>query len=335
MEFEYMTQNNTQKHDIKEFNDVIEFAELIESLPDARAKKIHVEGTLNSEKSFNEYNDLTSEEDFWSKKHVAIVNQSTNQVARIAGSGYRILQHKHFFGKVLDMLNTIGITNISGYVNRINGGNSVAARIIFNDMIIEEPSMGRNIKIGCEFLNSYDKEYAARGSAYNLRLSCTNQMILRNLIKEWVFSRAHVAQNEEQLLDIVSDKQEQFLKLLLSSETKFKSAMNEAIYTNVTYEHPKQIEVFMQKLLQTKKHGENIAEMVHRKAIQEGNHYNVSKWDIYNGMTDYTTHETEGLRNFEWFQFRAEKDVLMNEIKLPSYESVKDLLKLPAPQATA
>jgi hypothetical protein len=52
-------------------------------------------------------------------------------------------------------------------------------------------------------------------------------------------------------------------------------------------------------------------------------------------MTDYTTHETEGLRNFEWFQFRAEKDVLMNEIKLPSYESVKDLLKLPVPQATA
>jgi hypothetical protein len=330
-----MAINNDKKHDIKEFSDIIEFAELIETLPDAVAKKVHIESSLPTEKVFDEYNDLTSEKEFWSQKHVAVVNQSTNQVARIAGSGYRILQHKHFFGKVLDMLNSTGITNISGYVNRINGGNSVAARIIFNDILIEEPSMGKNIKVGAEFLNSYDKEYAARGSAYNLRLSCTNQMILRNLIKEWVFSRAHVAQSEEQLLDIVSDKQEQFLKTLLSSETKFKNAMNEAIYTNVEYTHPKQVEVFMQKLLQTKKHGENIAEHVHKKAIQEGNHYNVSKWDIYNVMTDYTTHETEGLRNFEWFQFRAEKDVLMNEIKLPSYESVKDLLKLPAPQTTA
>jgi hypothetical protein len=310
-------------NDIVRFHDMTEFEEIVADLPMAVTKKIHVEDSNKNMNPFEEYHNLRDEEEFWNKGNVAIVNERTNQLARVASSGYKILQHPHYFAKVAECCKTANQTSIKGYVRQTNGGNSVTVRLVFNDLFVEEPQKGMNIQVGAEFNNSYNFDYAARGAAYNLRISCTNQMVMRNLIKEWVFCRAHVAKSEEDLLDIVAGKTEEFFGELLTSQPKFKLAMENAIDTDVTFTDIRQIEALFKRMFEGKKHSENMADMVRRIAQPVGNEFTISKWDLYNVVTDYTTHDVEAPKMFDTMQYRAEKNILINPIEVPTMEEVK------------
>jgi hypothetical protein len=308
---------NTQKYKEYKINGIGCFEDIVmEKMPDAEKKPIHVKDT-SAVNEFGEYQEVTQKEGFWNSKNVAIVNTNTKEVAQIASDSYRILQHKDFFLNVADNLRKNGITDIKGYVRECDGGNSYTARMIFNTVEIEEPSMGTNIKVGGEFSNSYNSSYAAKGAAFYLRLSCTNQMRLQNIIPECVFSRSHMAVDEMALYEAVTIKAEDFMRSLIVSGVKFREVMENSIDTDITYDNPLKLDYALKEIFGTQKHSENISELAHNVARKVGNEYSISQWDLYNVVTDYASHTPLAPNIFDQILIKGEANILNKPVNIP------------------
>jgi hypothetical protein len=253
--------------------------------------------------------------------HVAVVNTKTNEVAQIASPNYKILPHADFFSMTSDLIRQAGSDDVKGYILETNGGDSYTARLIFNDIEIEEPNKGANIKVGMEFSNSYDSVYSARGRAFYLRMSCTNQMIMQNIIPECMFSRSHNAINEMALLEAVTIRAERFMSNLVSSGAKFKNVMENAIETELYYEHPIQVQNLFEDIFGGERHAKKMIDGINHVATKEPNNkYSLTKWDLYNMVTDYASHKEVTPNVFESILQKAESKILLNKnLAMPVY----------------
>lgn len=245
-------------------------------------------------------------------KHFAIVNTRSNEVAQIVSDQYKILNHKDFFSMVSDTVRSTGSENMKGYVLESNDGDSYTVRFIFDDIEVTEPGKGQNIKVGMEFSNSYDSAYAARGRAFFLRISCYNQMILQNIIPECMFSRSHSARSEIALLEAVTIKAENFAKQLVQSGVKFQNVMEDAIGDNLVFEKPVQVEDLFKQVF-TERHAQKISDIARRAATRSTEGYNLTRWDLYNAVTDYVSHQPITPNVFEQILVKAENKILNNK----------------------
>jgi hypothetical protein len=253
-------------------------------------------------------------------EHIAIVNRKTNNVAQIASNQYKILQNADFFTKVSDLVMNTGCTDIQGYILETNGGDAYQARVIFNDMEIAEPGKGNNIKVGMEFSNSLDGSMSVGGRAFYLRMSCTNQMILPNLVDGCFFSRAHNARTEQKLLEAVEIKAENFMKQLLVSGAKFKNRMEDAISDTLTFEKPIQIQTLFEEIFESERHAEKMTRYIRKQPGEYKNGiYSLTRWDLYNAVTDYASHDKVTPNVFDNILVKAEAKILNNKkLEIPA-----------------
>jgi len=47
---------------------------------------------------------------------MAIVNTKSNEFSQIATDSYQILKHRDFFGMMIGELESLGLTDVSGYI---------------------------------------------------------------------------------------------------------------------------------------------------------------------------------------------------------------------------
>lgn len=288
------TKQNWETHKISSLQD---FENLIMEMDRAEGRPVYVlDKPLTDKKTISSADIGTVElaKLHLDTKHKAVVNGRTGNVAQVASAGYQILPHGEFFSAVYDGFVQRGCRQLQGYLIKSHNGNRARIRVIFDDSAIEEPGHGRNIRIGGEFSNSYDSAFAATGKAFFLRMSCMNQFVARNIIKEALFSRAHSAATQLALLEAVTIELEHFMGNLDAMGLTFKNYMLDAMDDEIVIQSPDQIRALMKDIFKVDTHAEGIAQIALRGAKvhpRDPRLHITTRWELVQAATYYSSHE--------------------------------------------
>jgi hypothetical protein len=289
-----------------------DLAALVPSMNRAEERNIHIDGV-------NDPNPAS--EDYWSNEAKAIVNSNSNTRAQIVTPGYQILQHSDFFGGLCDLLQD-DAREVYGIAHETDNGNRWKVRVIFNDVdAVSETGHGKNVKIGAEFTNSYNGQNSASGNGYYMRVSCTNQFTLHNLIHEISFNKNHVAPDTETMLEMALKGAEHFVNGVGNMAAPLDRIIHNAQGKLVAFEKDEDAVETFSKMFGAKVIGRGIVERLlgELPADHEGA-FEVSRWDIYNAATDLASHGDKiSLDTMDKILGIAERKVLDIRSEIPMY----------------
>lgn len=198
-----------------------------------------------------------------------IFNMEQKQQVKTVSKDYTLVQHKPIIDAYTSVLNKYNIS-IFGTVQ--NYGNRIYVETAFGDRDVID-----GVKLGVRLVNSYDKYTGFRLEAFGYRTACSNGMFLGQVLKQEVsINRMHIGE-----IDVKSTVVE-FLQTLFDSDKQLKQyiseAMKDSIEWNIALEVLKQL---------GKKHSEKIAFAL----TNLRDDLNITRWDLYNAITWYSTHQ--------------------------------------------
>lgn len=288
------------------FKSLGELEELIPDMNDAEARQIHVDGI--TDKCIG---------GMWYPGYQAVVNKNKNDLAQLTTETYKILGHRDFFAAVVDMLQQAGL-ECHGKATELDDGNRWIVKCIFNDIKFVEPGMpDSKIAVGARFTNSYNGKNSASGTAYFLRLICTNQMIIKNVIPECTFSRNHKAETPSKLLEDVTIGLEEFVENLVDSGIVFTEVIEKAMEKDVVFDLEKvDVQATMKSILKVDSHADRVTESLVEEYLNATGKIAVNNWELYNVITKYLSH-TELSPNVEQaLHSRAERALLASRSRV-------------------
>jgi len=205
-----------------------------------------------------------------------IYNETTQKVDGILTQRYKLIRHTDAMIPLVDMLRQLGLTEVSGYT--FCNGKRAYAMVWFEDTSRQiEVKKGDIIKLGILVSNSVDGTLAMWGQVMGLRLICMNGMVTENLIKS--FNKIHLGEGS------ITEEAGAFFKDLIINITQHSEILRDIIGRNIG-------EMINSKIYDEILNGINLPEK-HIKAILENlkEFDSVSKWDLYNHVTEYITHQ--------------------------------------------
>lgn len=270
----------------------------IPTMDQAEAAKVYTGGLFDAPEDENSLYTL-------SENHKAVLNTTTGKVAQVCSDKYQILQHRDFFALTLSALEHAGLSGTGRFVPT-NDGNRWKMQVLFDNIKVSEPGRENNLQVGGEFINSYNATKSASGRAFYMRLSCANQMTIRNIIPNVVFSKNHVSENQEILLTEAQEKILDYVDNLLMNSTAIEQVIEEAMDSMVSFDDPAQIVPTLTSILGAQKHADGIYGTI----IREHPMLDLTKWDLYNAVTDYASHADISPGVQETILERAESKIL-------------------------
>lgn len=248
----------------------------------------------------NNSDDLTQ-----SIEHRAIWNTDKNSIAAITSNKYSIIQHRDVVEGVANTLANLGI-KIKGEL--YDFGNIIKGQLSFvddnNDNLINDDADG--IRPGIKFTNSYDKSNSLRLEYYAMRLVCSNGMMLPKILQ--VETLIHVGQDKQS--DEIAAITEKFVKNVIESNSILQEYVNKSIGDTVEWELAVQV---FDKLIKSKKHKEAIRAIL-KASLPEGA-TTASRWNMYNAITAYATHDEQLSHNINTKLQKAAQSILQTDTK--------------------
>lgn len=232
-----------------------------------------------------------------------IFNVGKNELAQVASKHYQIIQHQ-------DVLRAIGqkLTEKNLDVSGVawNFGNQIRTDLVFQNGKVPIKDDAKGIRLGIRAINSYNKSTSFRLEMFGYRMICQNGMVLGqalNNIREVTF---HMG--AEKNMAYISSVVERFIDQVIASSEALQRYVNESIADSVAWDN---IGKILEKYLQHNKHREAICQQLGISVIEvydkktkkrsfsyvlekEGKE-NVTRWDFYNAITNYATHNPLGL----------------------------------------
>jgi len=261
--------------------------------------------------------DMATERDVWTtQKDAPIYEQGTistkslgykgiwnlqqNHLSCIASKNYKIIQHREAFEKLFDTFSRLGV-KVKGRIR--NDGDRVAGEFLFESMVSDGED---GIKMGMHIQNSYNLTQSLHAQLYAYRLVCSNGMMLGKAIEDVNLRRIHIGNFD------VAREMEIFIKKAINSNEELKKLVNEAMTDSLEWEATKLI---VKGLISTKKYQKRIIELLRDT-------YNITRWDIYNAITNLATHEESLSEAVEsWLQTQAQKLLLNEPIQIKREEN--------------
>ena len=221
------------------------------------------------------------------KAYKAIWNLNTKTLGCIASNGYNIIQHREVVSSLLTALNNL---NINYTFDVRSDGHRMFFDVKFPDtrMLIKK---GEEFIGGLRLVNSFDKTTGLLIMPRMERLVCSNGMILNHFITG--FSIRHNQKLVEDFQIIV----EKSINNMINSSSVLKAMINKCLEDSVEWKFAERI---LFNLLHRKKHVEAIIEILKKEE-------SVTRWDIYNSITQYATHGAQLKPSVEnWLQNKAQ-----------------------------
>lgn len=211
------------------------------------------------------------------KKHMAVVNDSTQKIEAVVSDRYCLISHRKAFEPFVNAMRNFGI-GIKGKVTTDSGRAYIDVRFDddrFKVDVADKSKMqkGDVINFGFRLCNSYDKTSAFGIETYALRLVCLNGMIAPVKLK--AIREVHVGK-----ISIVSKTLKVAIESLMSESEKFADIVSRARQEIIT-------EQMLKALLASWKLGEKNTQKIlsMAKEIDELNGYSV-----YNLLTNFISH---------------------------------------------
>ena len=229
--------------------------------------------------------------------HKAIWNLSKNELGCIASKDYNIIQHREV---VKSLITAIGNLNVEFNANVRQDGHRIFLDISFPKTSLYIEEVGEEFIGGLRLINSYDKTTGLLILPRLERVICKNGMVVKKFVK------GYAIRHNQRLVQSFEGIVENTLRELVDSCDKFKAMVNGCIEDSVEW---KLVEIIMENLIYRRKHIAGILEKLEKKD-------KVTRWDIYNAITNYATHGEQLKPNIEnWLQNKAQK-VLEKPLKV-------------------
>ena len=211
------------------------------------------------------------------KKWVGIYNMRTEKLVQVAHKNYQIISHNDVCQAVVESLGAIGM-DVWGVIKTKNNGNQLKADLLLKGVDkIDDGKEG--VQLGIRIMNSYDKTTSFRLELFAYRYVCQNGMALGNVFNDIRKITFHSGVKEKNL-EVIRQTTNDFVKLAIQSSKKLQEKIRLAM--NELFEIKSIIEI-MERFGIAKKHQKQILMRLEGKT-------NVTKWDVYNAVTNYATH---------------------------------------------
>jgi hypothetical protein len=235
-----------------------------------------------------------------------IVNLHTGTRSAVVSSIYHEYQHYDVVSKVAETLNH---AKVEAHGSIYDAGDRMALAIFFDNIeALKDPTSDKGIKIGALFRNSYNRQNSVTGAGYFMRLECLNQMYFGSMVKELKFSERHTGSIVHELPSSIQD----FTDNLLMMSKFIGKAIENSATIQVKFETRDQKLLTMQSLVDHVKWGEKVSERLDTLTP--------TKWDIYNALTEVTSHESMGETA------RAKLEKLSEKVLAPTYKVIPSVL---------
>lgn len=210
----------------------------------------------------------------------AIITDDDNPPMEYAtvSNRYSLIQHDEAFTPLVDAIELMGV-EIEGTVNHFKGRANV--KVMFPETSIT-PEDNKPITMGTNFNNSFDKTKGYSGTLYFLRLICTNGMSTTDTIGG--FSIRHLGETELMQVNAI----DKFLNSLEESLPIMTQRINTMIEDVTDFETATKI---VEKFITGKKAVKWVLESEYYRTESGALKREISEWDIYNSITDYTSNE--------------------------------------------
>jgi len=220
----------------------------------------------------------------------AIWNLSSNSLGCIASKGYHIIQHREVIKSLFTALKNL---NINFTFNLKKDNHRIFMDIRFPDVkLYVDGEVGEEFIGGLRLVNSYDKTTGLLILPRLERLVCSNGMVVRKFVGGFT-----IRHNQKLILDF-ERLIERAMNDMINGCDKLKAMVSTCIADSIEWDA---VETVLENLIFRKKHIEPIFEIIKKKDV-------VTRWDIYNAVTQYATHSTQIKPSIEaWLQNKAEK----------------------------
>lgn len=212
-----------------------------------------------------------------------IYNQSQGRLANVVSKNYQIIQHQDVVDSLRETLQRLNL-NIKGQIKHYK--DTMDIRVVFkdrNDLIIKDDTHN-GIMLGIRVLNSYDKQTSFRLEMFGVRMFCDNGMILGKAINNVRSVTVHLG--EIKTKDIIARTTEKFVAEMINSSQKLQRYVSESMEDSVEWDLMLKL---LEKLVLTEKHRKALIDQLGEKYLTR----NISRWDLYNAFTTYTTHNEQ------------------------------------------
>lgn len=209
------------------------------------------------------------------KNFKGIYNLDTSEVDGVMTKRYNLIKHGDAILPLVDTIKELGLTGVSGYT--FCNGKRAYTMVWFEDVERQvEVQKGDIIKLGILIGNSVDGTLALWGEVMGLRLVCMNGMTTEHIIQS--YRKVHLGKEN------IAEEAGQFYKALIVELTQHSEILKDIVSRNVA-------EMINSKLYDTILSGIGMPETHVQKILEElEGSDKISKWDLYNKVTEYITH---------------------------------------------
>lgn len=203
----------------------------------------------------------------------AVLNTRTLTPSAIVSRHYEVTQHNEVFSNIIESFQRLGIADVA-YIME-NEGDVVRLQGIFPEHKLDDDTSGGIIP-GFQFKNGYDGATAISGSFYGIRSVCLNGMISKRIIKDVNFKIRHLTDDPE-----IDKHMEAFIEGILSNIENIHQHIKAAMDEYVVFDDYDEFGKFVMPMVASKKITEKILSELP---------LSVSKYQLYNQITEFATH---------------------------------------------
>ena len=219
-----------------------------------------------------------------------IWNEQQDRLCTVASNNYNIVQHTDFIKDAASAMHKLNLKCVSTIRD---SGNKVIVNINFTNSKLFVKK-GGEFYLGVRLINSYNRTTGVLIQPHLVRIVCTNGMVLGRWLKG--FSIRHnsnmVGDIEHATKKVISD--------MAKNNDRFKALIESCIIDSVEWAV---LDKILPSLMETKKHWKVI-----QQKLKEQNLKKISRWDLYNAVTDYVSHNKSlSAVVDEWLQNKAQR----------------------------
>lgn len=233
-------------------------------------------------------------------RYKGIYNKGSGELAQVASKNYQIIQHEDV---TISLYNTLERKGINCFGRIDNFINSVRFDLIFGskESPVKDDSNG-GVMIGIRVKNSFDKSTSFSLEMYGFRMVCQNGMSLGKALNSIKEVTIHCG--KEKTRETIESIIDSFIDRVIASSDKLQKLVDNSIKDKLDTQ---KIGLILSKLIKTQKHRDKIGELLGISFIEveengkttiipfvEENKI-LSRYDFYNALTNYISHNTLGL----------------------------------------
>jgi len=223
-----------------------------------------------------------------------IKNLTTGTVNFGAAKNYTPLGHETALTPVLDAVDRIGLKTL---VSLENHHDVSELFILFPDLVANDHQEG--IQLGVRFKNVYNDKKSFKGTAFGWRLACANGALYSTTFGDLVISAWHTPAH----VKAIPDKVEVFIEGILQRSHILENTIDNAIKAELAFKDYAEVANTLNPVTESKKIAEVVASIVKDPA-------HTNKWELYNAITEFASHEAITHTTRERLVSDAEKALL-------------------------